>query len=202
MKLSCDLDDTLVGLAKPWLKWLYDQKISFHLFKNQDVTHYSWFSDTFGHHAAEFFLKDPVKCYEGLRPIPGAQAFYIYCIENFNTDIVTHSDQKSTEKGKTKFVKKWFGDDVNIRFFKHLPDKYKSLEGSILVDDYPLHIINHAAHNKQPAILFNYKNENGWGHLENYKGLIEDLNPDMELIHYATNYEEIINILEILKNDK
>ncbi len=198
-KISLDLDDTLVPFAKNWLKWIYKEKISNHLYSLEDVKNYSWFYDVFGEKANDYFTSDPKQCYENMNPFPGSQIFYLFCIENFDVDIVTHADHKKSEIAKKEFIKKWFGKNCKIKFVKKLQDKYEQTKNSILIDDYPLHIINHITYNKKPAILFNNKNRNGWGHIEDYKPLIEDLKPNMDLFYYATDYVECINILEKIK---
>lgn len=201
--LILDFDDTLVHFVRPWLKWLRSKGLTKEIFSSKDVVHYDWFQKNFGETSLDFFLKEPDKIYNAHGcQIPGSIAFLKRVQRLFNVKIVTHTSNENILNSKSNFIKNIYHRNhnlnIDVSYFEILHDKYKHIDG-ILVDDFPLHIINHAAHNKQPAILFNYKNENGWGYLENYKELIKDLNPNMELIHYATNYEEILDILEMLK---
>ena len=96
---------------------------------------------------------------------PDAKGFYDYCVRNFDTEILTHASKEETKIAKKMFAQKWLDKDVNIRFFKELNDKYKYIGKAILVDDYPLHVLNHIATNKQPGIIFNYQGKNGWSNV-------------------------------------
>lgn len=198
-KICLDFDDTLVNFIEPWLTWLKDEGYSETVFNKKDVTNYSWFFDRYGDSVKNFFLKNPIDCYNKLRLYPDSDKFYNWCKRHYNTEILTHASKEETKTAKTMFAKKWLEEDVNIRFFKELNEKYKYIGDAILIDDYPLHVINHIATNKQPGIIFNYQGGNGWSNVNNYKELINKLTPDMNLCYTAVSYVELIEILKDIR---
>ena len=191
-KLCCDFDDVLVDFVDSWLKWIHTEGYSIKRHIPSDVEYYTWFIDKFGNNCRDFFLKDPVDCYANkLSAYPGAINFYKFCKRHFDVEIVTHACKVETELAKTNFAKHFFGKDVKIRFFSVLEEKVNHIAGSILIDDYPFHIIKHAGINKMPGIIFDYNGRNGWSKYKDYRDQIEIDNPGINLIQYATSYEEI-----------
>jgi hypothetical protein len=190
-KLILDLDDTLVNFVDNWLSWIHKEGYSTRRYIPSEVEYYTWFIDKFGPNCRDFFLNDPIDCYTNkLVPYRGALSFYKFCERHFDVEIVTHACKVETEIAKTNFVKHYFGKNVKIRFFSVLEEKVNYIGGSILIDDYPFHVIKHTEINKMPGIIFDYNGRNGWSKLENYINILRDVK-SLDLIKYATTYKEL-----------
>ena len=77
-----------------------------------------------------------------------------------------------------------------------MEEKYKHLSDCILIDDYPLHLIYNASRNGNQSILFNYHNTYGWSNLKDYWDLIWKEKPNLDRIHIARDYSEVMQILK------
>jgi hypothetical protein len=202
MKITLDLDSTLCNFTEAWNQWLYDHGHTVDLLTTEQITSYDWYTKNIGEHTKQFFLEDPDSCYKQITPYPVANAFINYCIINYDdVEILTHSCNKRTSTAKINFCKEHF-DFHNVKFFDIMEDKYKQTAGRILIDDYPLHILKHIAHNKSHGIVFNFKGNFGWSKLQNYQHLQHKLKPDMSLIHVGHDYMDVINHLEYIRGNK
>lgn len=201
MKLIWDLDSSLADLMSPWMVWLHQKGIAPKVHDLHEVRTYDWMWKTYGPEVNGFFHDDPEHTYKNhVLPFNGAKEMMEWSQEHFDeVEIVTHSGKKETEIAKTEWVIEYLNFD-KIRFFGDLNNKFKYIEDSILVDDYPLHCIRHAGRNGCPSVLFDHNEENGWSKLENYQIMmeVEKANPDM--IRYASSYrstkQELLQLKE------
>lgn len=189
MKLTIDFDSVLARLMEPWMEWLYHEEIANEIHPLSDITSYSWMVDQYGTKSLEFFLVDPIACYDKVFPYPGAKQFMQWCDLHFDVEIVTHSCNKETEIAKLNWAEKYL-DFTKIRFFDKLDDKFKYVKGTILVDDYPAHICKSIIHNEMPGIVLDHNKENGWSKVESYFDLTSHPKFDWNKLEYVTNFQE------------
>lgn len=202
MKITIDLDSTLCNFTESWNIWLFVNGYADRIYSTEEITSYDWYTKNHGEESKKFFLKDPSKCYNFVKPYEGAKDFINHCKENYDdVEILTYSTTYKTCTAKMDFCLTHF-DFEDVKFFEVMNDKYKQTEGRILIDDYPLHIINHLAFNKSYGIIFDYQEKFGWSKLRDYRNLLHTVNPDMRYIHIAHDYDDITNHLNYIKENK
>jgi len=115
--------------------------------------------------------------------------------------IIISSTRDHHTKEKIEHAQHYFGIDKE-QFIPVNKEKYSFTKDGILIDDYPLHVMEHIEYNKQKGIIFNYENRFGWCKQDNYMldrtlsdfmGVVED-----DKFSIATSYQEI---LEELSNE-
>ncbi len=117
-----------------------------------------------------------------------------------NTFIVS-STKEYHKTEKIEHAKHYFGVD-ETQFIPVNKEKYHITKEGILIDDYPLHVMEHVAYNRKKGIVFNLDNRFGWCRKCNY--VIDDTLTDlMHIIDdsnftIATSYQ---HILEELSNE-
>ena len=199
-KLVLDFDSTLAALMEPWMIWLYRKGYSDYVHDLSEVESYCWMHEKYGNSVSGFFHDDPEHTYSNyVLPYPGAKEFVRWTLEHFEeVEIVTHSNKPETEKAKVEWAREYLDFD-NLRFFSVLEDKFKHIQGSILLDDYPLHVIKHLSRNGCPGIVFDYNKGNGWSKLETYKDLLNEENVNICDIKYEYNYYGVMKSLMNIK---
>ena len=199
MKVTIDLDDTLLPFVASWNKWLFETGKVNEIPSTEEVLSWTWHVDTFGTESLEYFLNTPSNPYNTIKPYTGADEFINHCIKNFeDVEILTSCINENFFKEKLKFCEREFDFDRVIPCYTH-SDKFKKTKGRVLIDDYPVQIINHIVHNNSPGIIFNKQQKYGWGKLIDYKNMIAEMTPDMKLLHVASDYADVIQQLEVIK---
>ena len=190
-KIIFDFDSVLCNFVEPWLEWLKEQRHTNYQFKPEDVLSYDWIEKNFGHASKQFFLEDPFEAYSRIKPYKGAKELLNWCFDVFEeVEILTHASQYTTKQAKTWFIDKYF-DTHKVKYFDKIEDKYRYTAGSILIDDYPFHVIKHISTHNDPGIVFNHEGRNGWGHLDGYIDLLKNEKPDLKLYHEAHSFDEV-----------
>lgn len=201
MKLFIDLDDTLCTFAKPWCEWLHKNGHTTKELSTKDVITYDFITRYCGSGADQFYLSDPDHMYENvLNPLKDSREFFAWCNDNFDTHILSFAPTKVAQKAKTNFIQKHFKTD-KVKFAIDLHDKCKFTKNSILLDDYPINIVNHIKENDCHGIVYNHNRENAWTKLVHYPqyeiNRIVDI--DVTKLWHTDNYEDTQFILERLR---
>lgn len=189
MKISLDLDDTLLDITTPAIAHVKEKhKVEL---TPQEITSWNFFSD---HFPPVMTLWSKPETFANAKLIPGAITFVqklINLVGKDNIQIVTASLSDDVITTKNEIIKhKLF--DLKVVHTKHLK---KSLftEDTILIDD-ALHNINdHIATTGCKGILYNRNNIYGWNKIH------AGLHPNAIK---AVSYNQIINIIkqEMLKD--
>jgi len=195
-----DLDSTLNNLEVAWLEFCY--QLTGMKFERHNLSHWSYFQDSYGPIAMNFFDINPYKTIE----LRDGTLKFINSLETlgYNPIIISaHALDRYKEAG---WKREWL-DFYGMRHLKLIvtKDKYKYTKGCILVDDSPKNCLLHIWHNNQRAYLFNYLDEMMYAKplpSETYNGKLR----------YVTQLEHIIQDLKadansslvqyILKNEK
>jgi len=201
LKVFVDYDTTLVDFINPWLMWVnkrYQTSLTSH-----DITRWYYLREELGDEADAFWKSDAYNWYcnkEIVLPFEGAVEFFKTLQNAYgpkNVYII------SSTREHHKLAKK-----EHIQYYFPLPkencllvgkEKYLYTSHGILVDDYPLHVMEHIKYNQTKGIVFNFQNSFGWAKEENYSTdfTLESCLPlcrsDQFSIH--TNYNSIFKEL-------
>ncbi len=201
MTVFVDYDTTLVNLIDPWVEWInkkYNVTIS-----SNDINRWYYLGEVFGKEADDFWRSEKYNHYtdkEIFQPYEGAVDFFHTLQEKFgaeNTFIISSTRDHHKEE-KIKHAKHYFGIDEK-QFIPVNKEKYNVTKNGILIDDYPLHVMEHIEYNKQKGIVFNYENRFGWCRQSNYmldRTLSDFMNVvEDEKFSIATSYQHIIEEL-------
>ena len=148
-KIFVDLDMTLNSMSFDWCLHLGIQP--------EDVLYYGWIRDAYGPHAEAWWAQPGI--YDIIKPLPGAKDFLDTLATTHSITIITHTHDNQNPREKEAWVDEHF---TNIEDIVHAKDKYHYTKGSILIDDNPRHIYDHARLNRNKGILFNYQRRYGW----------------------------------------
>lgn len=201
MKIFVDYDTTLVNLIDPWVEWIkkkYNVIIS-----TNDINRWLFLGDVFGKEANDFWRSEKYNHYtdkEIFQPYGGAVDFFHTLQGEFgveNTFIVSSTRDHHREE-KIKHAKYYFGIEEK-QFIAVNKEKYSATKNGILIDDYPLHVMEHIEYNKQKGIVFNYENRFGWCKQSNYQ-LDNTLSNFMQVVEddkfsITTSYQDILKEL-------
>ncbi len=201
MKIYIDYDTTLVNLIDPWVGWI-NEKYNVAITSN-DINRWYFLGEVFGLEANDFWKSETYNHYtdrDVFQPYKGAVEFFhalqnLYGHENI---FIISSTKDHHKKEKIKHAKHYFGisDDQFIAVEK---GKHTLTNDGILIDDYPLHVMEHIYHNQKKGIVFNYENRFGWCRQSNYTldatltnllDVTEDGN-----FSIATSYQQILEEL-------
>ena len=203
INIVCDLDDVLCNFVESWNIWLYENGHTSKILLNEDIHTYDYYIRRFDRKVLDFYqVENPYE--DRVEPLDGALFFLEWCQEEFdNVTILSYASTEHNKKCKREFVKKHFGFD-NIKFSDSKVEKFMFTKNSILVDDYPINLIQHTKNNLNPSILFNYNCKNTWANYYNHPDEIRELGQVLtSKCHIAENYEEVKDILTFIKeNDK
>lgn len=202
MKLVLDLDDVLCNFVEMWNVWLHERGYTSTFLRNQDITTYDYYCRYFNREVFDFYQKE--NCYDGyVEPLDGSHLFLEWCEQEFDeVMILSYSSTEHNRKCKKAFVKKHFNFD-NIKFSDSKNEKFTFTKGSILMDDYPVNLLQHTINNKNHSILFNKNGNNGWGNYYLHNELVNEMNSDQTyLCHTAESYDEAKDILTFIKESQ
>lgn len=184
MNIYVDYDTTLINLIDPWVKWINDKyKVNI---TTQDINRWYFLGEVFGKEADNFWKEENHYIdKEVLLPYDGAIDFFKTLQKKYgrkNVKIISSTRDHHT-KDKVAHMAEYFGVDpnsVNIAKDNNTSDqndyeiiltskeKYSYTKGGVLIDDYPLHVLEHIHFNQEPGIVFNYNNRFGWCKESNY----------------------------------
>ncbi|MCK5537649.1 MAG: hypothetical protein KAI79_12540 [Bacteroidales bacterium] len=201
MKIFVDYDTTLVNLIDPWVAWInekYDVEITSH-----DINRWYFLGEVFGKEADDFWRSKKYNHYTNkdiFLPYEGSVEFFQTIQKKFGVEnvYIVSSTKDHHKEEKIKHAQHYF----NINKEQFIPvskEKHTITQDGILIDDYPLHVMEHIEYNKQKGIVFNFKNRFGWCQESNFP-LDSTLTKFMHTVEdgkfsIATSYQEIIEEL-------
>jgi len=201
MKIYIDYDTTLINLIDPWVDWI-NEKYNVNITSN-DINRWYFLGEVFDKKANDFWRSEEYNHYmdkEFLLPFKGAVDFF-HALENKygkSNVIIISATRKHHKEEKIKHAKHYFGI-IDEQFIASEKEKYEYTKDGILIDDYPLHVMEHIHHNNQKGIVFNYEDRFGWCKLHNYR-LDEKLTKFSQItkndnFSIATSYEQVFKEL-------
>jgi len=202
MKIFVDYDTTLVNLIDPWVSWI-NERYNVNISPN-DINRWYFLGEVFGPEANNFWKSEEYNHYTNrdiFQPYDGAIEFFhtlqdIYGQENV---LIISSTKDHHKEEKIEHAKHYFGIESD-KFIAVEKGKHTLTVGGILIDDYPLHVMEHIEYNKQKGIVFNFENRFGWCKRSNYE-LDKTLSNfihivDNDQFSIATSYHQILKELE------
>ena len=170
MKIFIDYDTTLVNLIDPWVSWVnkkYNVTIA-----SSDINRWYYLGEVFGKEADDFWKSEAYNHYEEkdfLQPYEGAVDFFHTLQKMYGTKniFIVSSTRDHHRVEKMKHAIHHFGIEAE-QFLPVNKEKYKTTTGGVLIDDYPLHVMEHIASNREKGIVFNYQDRFGWCRECNY----------------------------------
>ena len=201
MKIYVDYDTTLINLIDPWVDWI-NKRYSVNITSN-DINRWYFLGEVFDKTANDFWRSEEYNHYidkEFLSPFEGAVDFFHALEEKYGKSnvIIISATRKHHKEEKIKHAKYYFGI-TDEQFIASEKEKYEYTKDGILIDDYPLHVMEHIHHNNQKGIVFNYEDRFGWCKLHNY-GLDEKFTKFSQItkndnFSMATSYEQVLKEL-------
>jgi len=202
MKIYVDYDTTLVNLIDPWIAWIND---TYNVnIVSSDINRWYYLSEVFGKEADDYWKSEKYNHYTDkdiFKPYDGAVKFFNDLQKRFGDEniFIVSSTRDHHIEDKIKHAKYYFGISEN-NFIPVSKEKYHQTKDGVLIDDYPLHILEHIYHNQQVGIIFNYQNRFGWCNENNYH-LDAMLSPFINILkdenfNMAASYDEVLNILK------
>ena len=205
MKIFIDYDTTLINLIDPWIKWI-NEKYQVSL-QTDDINRWYYLGDVFGAEANDFWKSEKYNHYTDrdiYKPYSGAVDFF-HTVQNIfgqdNVYIISSSrDHHVAEKIEHA---KYYFDIKPSNFIPVKNKKYALTKNGILIDDYPLHVMEHIHYNNHAGIVFNYENRFGWSKESNYL-LDPTLSDFLDVVQdkkfsITTSYEEVLKLLNNTK---
>jgi len=201
MKVYVDYDTTLVNLIDPWVEWI-NEKYNVSLLAD-DINRWLFLGEVFGKEANDFWRSEQYNHYTDkdiLQPYDGAVDFFHALQKQFGKEnvIIISSTRDHHTKEKIEHAQHYFGINKE-QFIPVNKEKYSFTKDGILIDDYPLHVMEHIEYNKQKGIVFNYENRFGWckqsnyvldGTLSNFMDVVKD-----EKFSIISSYQKILEEL-------
>lgn len=201
MKIYIDYDTTLVNLIDPWVKWINEEYNV--IITSNDINRWYFLGEVFGKEADDFWRSEKFNHYidkDILLPYEGAVDFFNTLQNQFGTNnvYIVSSTRDHHKVEKIKHAQHYFNIDKE-QFIPVKRQKFEITKDGILIDDYPLHVMEHIKYNKQKGVVFNYENRFGWCKQSNYH-LDSTLTDFMGIVKkkkfsIATSYEEILEEL-------
>ena len=201
MKIFVDYDTTLVNLIEPWVKWINNK---YHVnITSKDINRWYFLGEVFGQEADDFWRSEKYNHYTDkdiLLPYDGAVNFLHTLQKQFGEEnvFIVSSTKDHHKVEKIEHAQHYFGIEKK-QFIPVNKSKYNLTQGGILIDDYPLHVMEHIRHNQQKGIVFNYENCFGWCQKSNY-ALDTTLTDFMDIVNdknfsIIASYEQILEEL-------
>ena len=170
MKIFVDYDTTLVNLIDSWVAWInkkYDVDIT-----SNDINRWYFLGEVFGKEADDFWRSEKYNHYidkDIIQPYNGAVEFFHTLQDRFGVKniFIVSSTRNHHKDEKIKHAQHYFDIDKD-QFIVVNKEKYNTTKDGIIIDDYPLHVMEHIQYNKQKGIVFNWKNSFGWAKESNY----------------------------------
>jgi len=201
MKIFIDYDTTLVNLIDPWVVWInkkYNVEITSH-----DINRWYFLGEVFGREADDFWRSEKYNHYTNkdiFLPYEGAIEFFQTLQKKFGVENVYIVSSTKDHHKEEKIIHAQHYFNINKeQFIPVNKEKYNFTKDGILIDDYPLHVMEHIEYNKQKGIVFNLENRFGWCKENNYSmdstltkfiHTVEDDN-----FSIASSYQQIIEEL-------
>lgn len=202
MNIYIDYDTTLVNLIDPWTDWInekYNVTIT-----SKDINRWYFLGEVFGREADDFWRSEKYNHYTNkdiFQPYVGAVDFFHTIQKEFGSEnvYIVSSTKDHHKKEKIKHAKYHF----NISEKQFIPvskEKHHITKDGVLIDDYPLHVMEHIHYNRKKGIVFNYENRFGWSRQCNYS-IDDSLTDFMHTVNdnnfiIATSYKQIIEELQ------
>ena len=165
-RVYVDYDDTLNNLNHAWMAWI-EQKFGVKL-TTEMITSYDYVKNTLGDSACDFW-RTPGNYRQFISLHPGAAKFFwsLQCLfGKDNVFVLTSTPSKEVEIEKTEVASSQL--EIPPEMVVHASDKWVHTKDSLIVDDWPVHIINHIDKNRRPGILFDRAGRYGWSKLDRY----------------------------------
>lgn len=185
LEVWLDYDSMLNDLAYSWLHWSnhkFDTNYELH-----HVDNWYWYNNVLPKECFDYFkIAYDINHEFAVKPLHRSQEFFEVVTNMFSAKILTstfHDDE--LRRMKNEHIEHHYGTIEVV----HEHDKFKYAHPkAVLVDDRDLNIIQWAL-SGGIAIMYNHNNEYHY----NENKIIQHEN-----IHYASNYDEVLNILESL----
>lgn len=165
MNIYLDLDETIVDIITPTLKWLNS---TFGILEERkNIKYYSYLKDTHGTAVVDYWSNPYLYDKDIAKPFEGAIEF-VNTLRSmgFNIFILSNCTDKNY-LAKIKYVNKYFNISSFISCFHN--KKWEFLKkNDILVDDHYANCISHTMINDGKSILFNYNRINPWASESNF----------------------------------
>ena len=201
MKIFVDYDTTLVNLIGPWVSWI-NEKYNVTISSN-DINRWYYLGEVFGSEANNFWKSEEYNHYADrdiIKPYEGAVEFFhtLQEVHGRENIFIISSTKDHHKKEKIEHAKHYF-DISSDQFIAVDKGKHTLTAGGILIDDYPLHVMEHIEYNKQKGIVFNYEDHFVWCKNCNYS-LDATLTDFMHIVEddrfsIATSYQQILEEL-------
>ncbi len=200
-KIFVDYDTTLVNLIDPWVQWI-NRKYNVNISSN-DINRWYFLGEVFGKEADDFWRSEQYNHYTDkdiFRPYDGAVDFFHKLEKQYGREnvFIVSSTRDHHKEEKIKHAQHYFDIEIE-QFISVSKEKYALTKDGVLIDDYPLHVMEHIHFNKQKGIVFNYRDSFGWCKQANYsldKTLTNFLHvTEDENFLIATSYQEILEEL-------
>ena len=159
MNIYIDLDETLVDIITPTLKWLNS---TFGILEERkNIKYYSYLQDKHGPPIIDFWSDSYLYDRDIAKPFEGAIEFVnTLKAKDLNIFILSNCTDKNY-LAKIKYVNRHFNISSFIPCFHN--KKWEFLKkDDILVDDHYSNCISHTMINDGKSILFNYDGVNPW----------------------------------------
>ena len=172
MKIYIDYDNTLINLIDPWVVWI-NNKYNVNITSN-DINRWYFLREVFGKEADDFWRSEKNNHYADkniFKPNHGAN-FFLQTMQKKmgeeNVFIISSTKNHHILK-KIEHAQYFFGI-AKKQFIPVDEDnkKYKVTKGGILIDDYPLNVMEHVCYNQKKGIVFNHNDRFGWGQKSNF----------------------------------
>jgi 5'(3')-deoxyribonucleotidase len=203
MKIFVDYDTTLVNLIDPWVEWI-NQKYNVNI-TTTDINRWYYLGEVFGKEADDFWRSEKYNHYTDkdiLQPFKGAVEFFHTLQKEFGKEnvFIVSSTRDHHKEEKIIHAQHYFGIEKK-QFIPVNKEKFHVVTNGILIDDYPLHVLEHIKYNKQKGIVFNYEGRFGWCRECNYS-LDQTLDSVLQYtkdstFHYAISYCEVLSLLRM-----
>lgn len=188
MRVYVDYDSTLNNLTEAWLQWIVEHYgVTITL---EEINSYHYIGEKLGRQVNDFW-KTPGNYSMYVDLYPGALEFFLTLQKIFGRDnvfILTSTPTKDVRGEKSELASMQLG--ITQDMVIHACDKWVHTKDSLIIDDYPAHILDHVKINRAPAVLFDRFGLYGWSKLKNYDDY--DTTQHDEFIIQAEHYGQII----------
>ena len=210
MKIYVDYDTTLINLIDPWVDWVNS---SFNVnVKTSDINRWYYLGEEINPDANNFWKRDNHYVdKQSIKPFSGAIDFFNNLQSSYGKEnvIIISSTRDHHIDDKINHMQYYF-NVANEQILLSSKEKHIYTQDGVLIDDYPVHVMEHIHYNNLSGIIFNENRRFGWSRPENYHldnnlpvslsqyntldSLYQDINK--QKLSLCLTYDEILNSLK------